>query len=78
VWFNGRTSAFQADNAGSIPVTRSIKHQARSLKLLAFLVQRTVSIISCEIVFGRFGMLLIAWRGAVAFAFGQTYGSPAI
>ena len=25
VWFNGRTSAFQADNAGSIPVTRSRK-----------------------------------------------------
>jgi hypothetical protein len=28
VWFNGRTSAFQADNAGSIPVTRSTKRQA--------------------------------------------------
>ena len=25
VWFNGRTAAFQAANAGSIPVTRSIK-----------------------------------------------------
>lgn len=24
VWFNGRTSAFQADDAGSIPATRSI------------------------------------------------------
>ena len=23
VWFNGRTSAFQADDAGSIPATRS-------------------------------------------------------
>jgi hypothetical protein len=23
VWFNGRTSAFQADGAGSIPATRS-------------------------------------------------------
>ena len=25
VWFNGRTSAFQADDAGSTPVTRSMK-----------------------------------------------------
>ena len=24
VWFNGRTSAFQAEDAGSIPATRSI------------------------------------------------------
>ena len=24
VWFNGRTSAFQADDVGSIPVTRSM------------------------------------------------------
>ena len=24
VWFNGRTSAFQADDAGSIPATRSM------------------------------------------------------
>ena len=24
VWYNGRTSAFQADDAGSIPATRSI------------------------------------------------------
>jgi hypothetical protein len=24
VWFNGRTPAFQADNVGSIPITRSI------------------------------------------------------
>ena len=27
VWFNGRTSAFQADDAGSIPVTRSMNEQ---------------------------------------------------
>ena len=30
VWFNGRTSAFQADDAGSIPVTRSRTHRARA------------------------------------------------
>ena len=26
VWYNGRTSAFQADDAGSIPATRSKKY----------------------------------------------------
>ena len=26
VWFNGRTSAFQAEDAGSIPATRSTPH----------------------------------------------------
>ena len=31
VWFNGRTEAFQASNAGSIPVTRSIKTPGQSL-----------------------------------------------
>ena len=31
VWFNGRTEAFQASNAGSIPVTRSIKTPDQSL-----------------------------------------------
>ena len=31
VWFNGRTEAFQASNAGSIPVTRSIKMPGQSL-----------------------------------------------
>ena len=31
VWFNGRTEAFQASNAGSIPVTRSIKVPGQSL-----------------------------------------------
>ena len=30
VWFNGRTSAFQADDAGSIPVTRSRDTSPRS------------------------------------------------
>ena len=58
------------------PAPRNTRPEAQSF--WPFLVQRTVSIISCEIVFGRFGMLLIAWRGSVAFALGQTYGSPAI
>ena len=31
VWFNGRTEAFQASNAGSIPVTRSTKAPGQSL-----------------------------------------------
>ena len=31
VWFNGRTEAFQASNAGSIPVTRSTKVPGQSL-----------------------------------------------
>ena len=31
VWFNGRTEAFQASNAGSIPVTRSTKTPGQSL-----------------------------------------------
>ena len=31
VWFNGRTEAFQASNAGSIPVTRSNKTSDQSL-----------------------------------------------
>ena len=31
VWFNGRTEAFQASNAGSIPVTRSTKTLGQSL-----------------------------------------------
>ena len=30
VWFNGRTEAFQASNAGSIPVTRSTKTPGQS------------------------------------------------
>lgn len=38
VWFNGRTPAFQADNAGSIPVTRSIESAGQSYKALAFLL----------------------------------------
>ena len=38
VWFNGRTEAFQASNAGSIPVTRSTKLQVRALSALTFFV----------------------------------------
>ena len=38
VWFNGRTEAFQASNAGSIPVTRSTKTPGQSLLALTFLV----------------------------------------
>ena len=30
VWFNGRTSAFQADDAGSIPATRSRRAMNRA------------------------------------------------
>ena len=30
MWFSGRTSAFQADGAGSIPATRSIYMRFRS------------------------------------------------
>jgi hypothetical protein len=37
VWFNGRTSAFQADGAGSIPATRSIERMpSRTLGRFAF------------------------------------------
>ena len=32
VWFNGRTSAFQADDAGSIPVTRSRQNNRSNLQ----------------------------------------------
>ena len=34
VWFNGRTSAFQADDVGSIPITRSkfYAHVAQSVE----------------------------------------------
>jgi hypothetical protein len=36
VWFNGRTSAFQAEGAGSIPATRSIERKpSRTLGRLA-------------------------------------------
>jgi hypothetical protein len=34
VWFNGRTSAFQADDAGSIPATRSRSYRQRQLTLI--------------------------------------------
>ena len=34
VWFNGRTSAFQADDAGSIPATRSKEYGVLKLLLL--------------------------------------------
>ena len=41
VWFNGRTEAFQASDAGSIPVTRSIESaQVRLMIRLACLLYR--------------------------------------
>ena len=46
VWFNGRTSAFQADNAGSIPVTRSIQH-FKLRQLAEFLFAVTYLKITC-------------------------------
>ncbi len=39
VWYNGRTSAFQADDAGSIPATRSKFEQTADM---AQVVERTL------------------------------------
>ena len=36
VWFNGRTSAFQAENVGSIPITRSCVFVAQLDRATAF------------------------------------------
>ena len=42
VWFNGRTEAFQASNAGSIPVTRSKKTAGQGTSCPGFFVRQLV------------------------------------
>ena len=44
VWYNGRTSAFQADDAGSIPATRSkfTKVEVANFAQVAQLVEHTL------------------------------------
>ncbi len=47
VWFNGRTSAFQADNAGSIPVTRSIREHSPVRR--AFSLPKPLPFLCCRL-----------------------------
>ena len=65
VWYNGRTSAFQADDAGSIPATRS--YDANIMKRIRnfFKVESNFQLLIVNIVFAVTGTLSVYFAGFI-------------
>ena len=71
VWYNGRTSAFQADDAGSIPATRSAKER-KSMKKLRnmFKVDTNYQLFKINLVFAITGTISVYIAGIIINTFG--------
>ena len=65
VWYNGRTSAFQADDAGSIPATRSYDTNIMKRIRNFFKVESNFQLLIVNIVFAVTGTLSVYFAGFI-------------